>query len=280
MYKKCNKVEMHIIDYRKNLLDQLILDNKKKLECLKNKIFNLKDIKDLLEFEIYDFNIKFDIKYNKNTGISMQDCKYDPSECCDHYERKRIKLAELEWVLEEQKKEYEQYLNVLDETKHRIENSESTKHIFIRFGMDLDDDIMCSFIDYSSFFENSPSNSFDVYILYGAKDLYGRFNNKNTFVYLEHHMYFQEGSIEIVDCLTCKNKIRVGHGSFALNTLLECCEDINLKLANSKKNTGLSQIEFIEGQIVPNRGMTYKEVSDFYESCGYIENGKLYRKIN
>ncbi|KJD45893.1 hypothetical protein QD47_09650 [Paenibacillus terrae] len=109
--------------------------------------------------------------------------------------------------------------------------------------------------------------------------------------------YLNSGKLEIIDFFSVKK--RIGHGSLMLQSLISLVPLLNRKIdslnnelfieLNRNKNLPWEQFERsysyghsiteIYGIIYPEGEITREVLTHFYNSNGFIENGRLVRKI-
>jgi len=102
-------------------------------------------------------------------------------------------------------------------------------------------------------------------------------------MFLDFYIESEVSRLNIVDFFANRDKTRCYHGTLTLETLLEAVKVINVEISfvnsgNSDYNT--AEISEIYGSIRPHESyISRQDLYKFYEKNGFIEEGKLLKRI-
>ena len=221
------------------------------------------------------------LKNSLSTDKEFQ-CFGDARQCVNEYQNIRRHLESKINSFKKVINSTAQVTKTMEQMKILIENLEDKEHVYLKFKLDRNDELVGFILDYKNVF-----NFHSIATLYGVMGS-GKFNECSNhgriYMFLEFYINSEQSCLEIVDFFVNLDKARCYHGTLTLETLVEAVKVINrdIYIANNHNNKyKRAEISEIHGSIMPHE--TYISRSDlytFYEKNGFIEEGKLLKRIN
>lgn len=229
-------------------------------------------------------NIEERITEISGSGLSLDKefkCCGNAKHCSDEYKNTKrhfeIKINNLKMVINAT----EQMLKVMKQMDSLIDLLKDEKHVYLRFALDRNDEMVGFILDYKNVFDFQRSTT--LYGVIGSNDFNKYSNQGRIYMFLDFYIESEVSRLNIVDFFVNRDKTRCYHGTLTLETLLEAVKVINVEISfvnsgNSDFNT--AEISEIYGSIRPHESYISRQgLYKFYEKNGFIEEGKLLKRI-
>ncbi|MDN4084089.1 hypothetical protein [Paenibacillus polymyxa] len=282
--KTCDCFDKEIKQVSAKICDKNYSISKVKEETtqMNNVLLNITTLTDLMRVRT-----NIDITDNYKLFVSNEPCSLDPSNCKEYYRSIKKENVKLRNIYSNTCKDLKGLADIQSDIKrlYRFKTEENFNNYFFQLGRDKKDKLICITFD---------MNSFDINYTPTLFLSYGRVKETHSRMYLK---YLNSGKLEIVDFFSVKK--RIGHGSLMLQSLISLVPLLNRKIdslnnelfieLNRNKNLPREQFERsysyghsiteIYGTIYPEGEITREVLTHFYNLNGFIENGRLVRKI-
>lgn len=271
---ECYKSETVSDERYYKLLKKYVIDLSRKYDELKKYFLNITNIEDALYSNFSPLPLNDNKVKCRRIATNIGACTLLPENCLPHKRKLKCEIQEFESKATTLILKYNKCLDVIEDLR-KVTPKGKTGDIIIKFGLDKNSDLICMYCDLNPYDSTIAINP-TVYLYFGEYHTWER----KLFMYI--HYQDMEGALEIQDFQT--GKPRCEHGKFVLNNLELIVREYNIRIMKIRERSPeylvYLPIEYIHGSIVPNESViSYQDLYNLYDKCGYITDGHLYRKV-
>lgn len=221
------------------------------------------------------------LKNSLSTDKEFQCCG-DAKQCIGEYRNIRRDFESINNSIKKVINSTAQVTKTMEQMKTLIEDSKDKEHVYLKFMLDRNGELVGFILDYKNVF-----NFHSIATLYGVMGSrkFNEYSNRGRiYMFLEFHINSEQSCLEIIDFFVNLDKTRCYHGTLTLETLVEAVKVINrdIYIANNQNNKcKRAEILKIHGSIKPHEAyISRQDLYTFYEKNGFIEEGKLFKRIS
>lgn len=271
---ECYKNETISDERYYKLLKKYVVDLSQKYDELTKYFLNITNIEDALYSNFSPLPLNENKVKCRSIATSIGACTLLPENCLPYKRKLKCEIQEFESKATTLILKYNKCLDVIEDLR-KVTPKGKTGDIIIKFGLDKNSDLICMYCDLNPYDSTIAINP-TVYLFFGEYHTWER----RLFMYI--HYQDMAGALEIPDFRT--EKPRCGHGKFVLNNLELIVREYNKRIMKIRERNPdfviYLPIEYIHGSIAPNESViSYQDLYNLYDKCGYITDGHLYRKV-